>query len=207
MPIKFKQCLPSPDGCGQSLLRGEFWKDPKEPDGLQRRCASCVKAKRRERSQTRAAGEEVQAYSPERRADLAQRARDLHAQGKLGGSEFGKLGGRPRKPRIAEAVLEHFRDGKKMDLVIAAYEGALRSRNRSLRLRAAEALGNLEQVEDKRQRDARGSGRDPADLSPEELEEFLVQGIAAMIERGELTAEGLAGFDVDLPAEAVRELA
>jgi hypothetical protein len=204
VPIKFKQCLLPPEGCGQSKLTDEFWRDPKEPDGRQKRCSACVKERRRQRQEARAAGEEVPAFSEERRAELAARARDLHAEGRFGGSQFGKLGGRPRKARLADAVLEHFQDENKLKLVVAAYESALRSKDKRLRLKAATALNDLEQVEDRRQREARGSGKDPINMSPEELEEFLVQGLAGMIERGEIPT---AVDALTLPDSAVKVIA
>jgi len=42
----------------------------------------------------------------EERERRRQNALELHAQGKLGGAEFGKLGGRPRKKRATEVAAE-----------------------------------------------------------------------------------------------------
>lgn len=199
MPIRTKNCGEPPRGCGQPKLIDEFWKDPKEPDGHQRYCAECVKRVRRERADRRASGEEIEPFSEERRKEMAENAKKLHAEGRLGGSTFGKLGGRPRKPRIADAVLEHFRESGKLDLIIQAYESNLRSRNRGQRLKAAEALSAMEFAEDKRQREARGSGKSPEEMTPDELQEFVAQGLAAMIESGELP--------MTLSEDAVREVA
>lgn len=150
----------------------------------------------------RAEGDDLPAITEDRRREMAENAKRLHAEGRLGGSTFGRLGGRPRKPRIGEAVIDHFRGNSMLELVIQAYESNLRSRNRGQRLRAAEALNNLEQMEDKRLREARGSGKDPSDMQPEELQAFLEQGIAALIEEGEIDMTALT-----LPESAIREVA
>jgi hypothetical protein len=42
----------------------------------------------------------------EERQRRSEQALELHAQGKLGGAEFGRLGGRPRKPRANETIAE-----------------------------------------------------------------------------------------------------
>lgn len=202
MPIRTKACAEPPRGCGKPKLIDEFWKDSKEPDGHQRYCIECVKRGRRDRAERRLQGDDLPAITEDRRREMAENAKRLHAEGRLGGSAFGKLGGRPRKPKIADAVLEHFRAAPKLDLIIQAYESNLRSRNRGQRLRAAEALSNLEQMEDKRLRDSRGAGKDPSDMTADELQEFLEQGIAALIESGDFDVTALT-----LPDSAVREVA
>lgn len=202
MPIRYKRCPDPPRGCGEPKLLSKYWKDPKEADGHQRYCAECVKRTRKERADRRASGEELPAISDERRQQMSENAKQLHAEGRLGGSKFGKLGGRPRKPRIADAVLEYFRDPSKLDLIIAAYESNLRSRNRSSRLKAAEAINALEFAEDKRSREARGAGKSPEEMTGEELQEFLEQGLAAMIESGDFDPN-----TITLPDSAIQEVA
>lgn len=50
------------------------------------------------------------AYSEEERLARSERAKALHAQGRLGGAEFGKLGGRPPKKRSSELLAEKAAD-------------------------------------------------------------------------------------------------
>jgi hypothetical protein len=48
----------------------------------------------------------------------------------------------------------------------------------------------------------RGAGKRPEDMEPEELQELLEQGLAAMIERGEVNLP----FDVALPESSVQDI-
>lgn len=75
---------------------------------------------------------DVSPEESQRRSELAKR---LHAEGKLGGKEFGKLGGRPRKKRAAEIVAEKAAD--EAQLIVDAYIDALKSDNMNVRLQAA----------------------------------------------------------------------
>jgi hypothetical protein len=47
--------------------------------------------------------------TPEQRQERSERMKALHAQGKAG-AEFGKLGGRPKKPRASELVADKARE-------------------------------------------------------------------------------------------------
>jgi hypothetical protein len=207
MPVRFKACREPPRGCGESKLitsdpsTSGFWKDPKEPDGYMRYCTACVQRGRRERAERRANGEIVPTVTEERRQQMSENAKKLHAEGRLGGSDYGRLGHRARKAKVVDAVLEHFRESGKLQLIIDAYESNLRSRNRPARLKAAEALVAMEFNEDKRMREARGAGKSPDEMTPDELQEFVEQGLAAMIESGEIPA------DITLSPDAVREIA
>lgn len=163
------------------------------------RCITCVKAARRDRAERRSRGEEVPKYSEEERRVRSERAIQLHAEGKLGGPQPGA--GRPRKPRMTDAVLEHFQEN--LPLVIRAIESNLRSKNKAQRERAAEFLITLEQTEDKRLRDARGAGKDPTQMTREELIELITQGMMAMIQGGDVD---LMGQIVDLTDADVQEL-
>lgn len=48
--------------------------------------------------------------SDEERRRRSEQARRLHAEGKLGGREFGKLGGRPKRKRASELLAEKVAD-------------------------------------------------------------------------------------------------
>ena len=62
---------------------------------------------------------------PERRypSDRSLRAAQLVAEGRIGGREIGKKGGRPRKPRAGELVAEAARENA--DQIIAAFEAGI----------------------------------------------------------------------------------
>lgn len=200
MPIRLKACSAPPYGCGESkILTSAFWRDETQPDGRMSRCIDCVQRSRKERQQRRAEGEDVPVVSEELSRMRSDNAKRLHAEGRLGGSRFGKLGGRSRKTRLDETVLEHFRD--RTELIVEAYESNLRSRDRTKRLRAANALMEIEREDDSRRRAARGSGKDPHDMDPEELEELIVQGLSAMIDSGEVDMSAIT-----LPDSAVTEM-
>lgn len=160
---------------------------------------------RQQRAERRANGEVVPTITAEEREKRRQRMLQLHAEGRAGGSEFGKLGGRTRKPRITDALLEWARTDPIINLQVRAIEASLRSKVKSQRMRAVEFLSKLEQDEDKLKAAARGAGKGPDEMSAEELEEFVAQGLAAMIERGELGAGALS--DITLEPEQYRELA
>jgi hypothetical protein len=77
-------------------------------------------------------------------ADPAVRMAELKAEGRIG-AEFGKLGGRPRKPRAAEAVAEHAR--QHADRIIDALDSGLDSENERIRMEAAQAFIKIEKDE------------------------------------------------------------
>lgn len=174
------------------------------------RCPSCEKQARRERAEAKARGEvkgkpdrngRVVAFSDEelqRRSELAKR---MHAEGRFGGAVIGARGGNAvRRHRITDAVLDYFRQPDKQDLVINAYESALRGKNKHLRLRAAEAVSRIDEKVAERERADRGGAVDPAGMTQEELQEFVAQGLQAMIARGELPV------DVELADDDVEEV-
>jgi hypothetical protein len=180
VPVRLKRCSGK---CGGEKLLDEFWKDSKQPDGRMTRCIPCVKEERHERQERRARGEVVPAVSAEERKRRSERALALHKEGRFGGSEYGQLGGRPRKPSINEAIVEHFRE--RSGLVVRAVESALRSKSKSDRMRAVEFLSKAELSHDAALRDARGAGKTPEEMTEEELREFVAQALAARIEAGD----------------------
>lgn len=172
--------------CGERKLVEEFWADPKNLDGRSNRCIDCTKQAREERKQARIEGRPLPTITEERRQELSRQAKERHEMGLIGGSEYGKLGGRPRKVRLNDAVLNHFQQDDQTKLVIRAYESNLRSNSKVNRLRAAEALVAMETRDDELKAKLRGAGKKPEDMTQEELQELLEQGLAAMIERGEI---------------------
>lgn len=78
-----------------------------------------------------------------RRSDAAKRK---HEEGKLGGAEFGKLGGRPRKKRATEVMAEGISEmGEEM---LGVLKDAMDEENpHSIRLKAVEAATKIEEKE------------------------------------------------------------
>jgi hypothetical protein len=79
------------------------------------------------------------AYSPDRR----ERARQLVAEGRFGGSKHGKLGGRPRVPRASELAAEEA--VRHADEIVHAFRDALDPSQPALtRVKAAAAWLKIE---------------------------------------------------------------
>lgn len=194
MPIVFKVCA---GPCGASKPHTEFWKDAQETDGRMKRCIECVKAARRERSERRAAGEVVPVVSEELRQQRSENAKRLHAEGRLGGAQFARMADHSkRKRRINDLLLEWAREHP--ELVVGVLERNLRSKNRAAGMRALEHLSKIEVESEKLDITARGAGKAPEEMAPDELREFVEQGIRAQLERGEITIEQLTGV-ITLP--------
>lgn len=182
MPIRLKPCS---GPCGRSKMHDEFWRDSKQPDGRMTRCIECVKADREERAQRRASGEVVPAVSEELRQQRSERAKRLNAEGRFGGAEFAKLAVHPsRRPRLADTLLDWAKENS--HLAVKALEANLRSKQKSQRMRALEFMAGLEQSDDKTKAALRGAGKSPEEMSLEELEELVTQGLRAKIESGEI---------------------
>jgi hypothetical protein len=95
--------------------------------------------------------------SPEARDKLSRLAKERHAEGRFGGSEFGKLGGRPRKDRAAKRVAEAAQEDENARKIIKVFQQAVAEINpvtgnanpMSIRLKAAEAWLSAEREEAK----------------------------------------------------------
>lgn len=174
------------------------------------RCPTCEKNTRRTRIEEKADGGALgepdrngrMVYFSEaerkRRSDLAKQ---LHAQGRLGGAAIGAKGGRAvGRLRIFDNVLDHFRQPEKQDLVTKAIESNLKGKSKPARLAAVRELRFIEQMQDERLARDRGGGMDPAEMTLEQLQEVVAQGLEAMIADGQLPA------DVELGEDAVREI-
>jgi hypothetical protein len=174
------------------------------------RCPECEKQARRERAAAKASGEiegqpdrngRVMHFSDAERQRRSELAKRLHAEGRLGGPVNGRLGGQGvRKNRITDAVLEHFRQPEKQQLVIRAYESNLKAKNKPDRLKAAELIARMEEKADDRLRADRGGAVDPAAMTDDELLEFVAQGIQTAISRGEIPV------DIELGDDSVQEI-
>ena len=88
--------------------------------------------------------------SPEQREKLSRLAKERHAQGKFGGKEFGKLGGRPRKDRAAKRVAEAAQDDANARRIIEVFRDAIEDdQPMGTRLRGAELWLQVEREEAK----------------------------------------------------------
>lgn len=177
------------------------------------RCPTCEKEAREARAAARANGEleggtvdrngRVVHFSEAERQRRSELAKRLHAEGRFGGAVIGANGGRSiRRHRITDAVLDHFRQPDTQQLVIKAYERALKDKkDKRLGLSAAEAITRMDEKVAERERADRGGAQDPYAMTKEELEEFVAQGLEGMIARGELPV------DVEIGDEDVKEVA
>lgn len=181
-----------------------FWADAGAPDGHMSRCKTCEKNARRYREEAKASGalegepdrSGRMLLTPEERARRSQLARQLHAEGRFGGAVIGRAGGRAvRRHRLTDAVLEHFRQPEEQELVIQTIRKALKGKNKHLGARTAFDLLRMEEKIADRERADRGGAVDPAGMTQEELEEFVAQGLQAMIERGEIAPDVVLGDD------------
>ena len=85
-------------------------------------------------------------------SDPSERAKALHKAGKLGGSQFGRMGGRPARPRSAnQAVANAANDSA--DEIAKVIAEQLRKGGSTARLRAAQMLLQAERDEDKAERE------------------------------------------------------
>jgi hypothetical protein len=182
-----------------------FWADAGAADGHMARCQKCEKNTRRTRIEEKADGGALGEpdrngrlvyYSEAERKRRSELAKQLHAQGRLGGAAIGAKGGRAvGRLRIFDNVLDHFRQPEKQDLVTKAIESNLKGKSKPARLAAVRELRQIQQMQDERLARDRGGGADPSVMTQEELQEFVAQGLQAMIERGEFPADIVLGDD------------
>jgi hypothetical protein len=208
VPIRTKRCS---GPCGQSYPITHFWSDAGAPDGRMSRCPACEKEARAAAREARERGERegqpdrngrVVAFSEEERKRRSELAKRLHAEGRFGGAVIRGTGSQsPRRHRIADAVLDNFRQPDEQKLVINAYRSALKGKNKALRVRAADAVLRIDAQVAERERADRGGAVDPASMTQEELQEFVAQGLEAMMARGEISLA-----DVELGEDAVEDV-
>lgn len=86
--------------------------------------------------------------SPAARQRLSELARQRHAAGTFGGAKFGRLGGRPRKKRVAETVSEAAQDPAMARQIIQVFKDSIDpNQPMSIRLKGAMALHEIDQSE------------------------------------------------------------
>ena len=126
----------------------------------------------------------------ERRSELAKK---LNAEGKFGGREYGKLGGRPRKPRVSALVAEEA--SANAQAIVDVFKDAIdKSQDIRVRLKAASEWMNIEVNEEelriKEERALEGMQRD-------QLIGEVAKRVGALVEGGLLDprALGLPGGD------------
>ena len=76
-------------------------------------------------------------------SDRAERARQLHAEGKFGGEKYGRMGGRPRRPPASSEVLEAIELNAPM-IATAIEDGLGEHQPIQTRLRAAKLALEIE---------------------------------------------------------------
>jgi hypothetical protein len=86
--------------------------------------------------------------SPEAREKLSRIAKERHARGEFGGSKFGKMGGRPRKDRVAKRVAQAAQTDEMAQQLIQVFRDAIQEDQPThIRIKAAEALIAIERDE------------------------------------------------------------
>jgi hypothetical protein len=170
------------------------------------RCPTCERNARRANREAKAKGElegkpdrngRVVAFSDAELKRRSELAKQMHREGRLNGRANGALGGKAvNRHRLTDAVLEYFRQPDQRCSCSGPTSPTSRARTRACGLQAANALTKLEALQDDRLRSDRGGAMDPADMTDDELREFVMQAAAArvesMIERGELPIDGEA---------------
>lgn len=123
-------------------------------------------------------------------SDPSERHRQLEEDGKIGG-HFGRLGGRPRKPRAGKALADHAKE--RAEELKSVFDDAFASDNIRIRMKAANDLVEIERKEDQLQID-----EDKLEnASREELEEAVI----ALLEDPQLSAA--LGVEITVEEEVV----
>jgi hypothetical protein len=139
--------------------------------------------------------------SPEAREKLSRLAKQRHAEGRFGGPQFGRLGGRPRKRRLSERVAETAQEEQMARQVIQVFKDALQpNQPMSIRLKGAMALHEIEREEGKLalqeiEQEARQHSRDELVSI---LAEKLTSGPTASILRRQIEANVVDGHAVEV---------
>lgn len=128
-------------------------------------------------------GKKKRNFSPETREKLSRLAKERHADGRLGGPEFGKLGGRPKgrnKDRIAKRVAEAAAEEENAKQIINVFKDAINpSQPMAIRLKGAEAWAKLAQEHAKFE--LQEDVADQQQLSREELIEAVKKQLAGPV--------------------------
>jgi hypothetical protein len=109
-------------------------------------------------------------------ADASARARQLVAEGKIGGAHYGRMGGRPRKPRAGE--LAAAQAGEHAEEIVRAFRDALDpSQPIGVRLKAASAWLDVE-----RQESRNNEAHELDQMEHSELVEFLAVRMQCVVD-------------------------
>jgi len=154
-------------------------------------------------------GKKKRNLSPETRQRLSEAAKQRHAEGRLGGAKFGRMGGRPRKERAASHVAEEAR--KEARRIVQVFKDATdESQPISVRLKAAQAWIEIEREDDKLT--LQEETADAKQMSREELiaavREKMSSGTAAAIIRKALEEDNgsvVAPDVIDIPEDDIEE--
>lgn len=149
-------------------------------------------------------GKRKKNLSPETRDKLSRLAKERHAKGIFGGSEFGKLGGRPKnEDRVSKSVAEAAQEEENRRLIIEVFKDAIHPNQQiTTRMRGAMAWLEVEGQESKlviqeAEADARNHSREEL---IEILTEKLTSGPAAEILRSQLSSgEVINGDATEIP--------
>lgn len=171
------------------------------------RCKTCEKNARRYNADAKEAGEldgavetangRVVHFSEAERKRRSELAKKMHAEGRFGGSVISSRGGAAvRRHRIADAVVDHFRQPDMQALVLRAFESNLKGKSKTARRQAANDVIRIEREQDDRLRADRGGALDPSSLPDDELLELVAQGLEAMIAGGQIPADIVIEDDV-----------
>ena len=141
----------------------------------------------------------------EQRRQLSERAKEMHRQGKIGGAKYGRMGGRPRKPRASEAVAEAAEQHSAE--IVAALRIGVRQGTPEQRSRSAERFLALAQREDQlRLKAQEAASREKRDLSRDQVMQELVEKLTAgpmgalLRERLGALPDVVEGHAVEVPA-------
>lgn len=137
-------------------------------------------------------------WTPERRERQSEAAKRLIAEGRLGGAANGRLGGRPRKPRMQEFLAEEAR--KNAGEINRALEAMLRSGDNRLKLEAIRQYAAAEDWTEKHQREEE---RDLLNLRGEELDHALKAALAEVLGVDISLLDAIDVPDADVVEDAV----
>lgn len=131
----------------------------------------------------------------------SERAKAMVADGKIGGSDFGKLGGAKRKSNkratevVAEAAADNAEAIKRVFL-----DGIDPSKPIGIRLQAAEKILKIEA--DQAKREGEEADRDFDNMKKGELIDFIVGGLSALQEAGQIANDVITINDADVVEDA-----
>jgi hypothetical protein len=145
--------------------------------------------------------------SQEARERLSQLAKQRHAEGKFGGREFGKLGGRPRKERAAKRIAEAAQEEANAKAITQVFKDGVSDRQpMGTRLAAAKLWVEIEREEAKVA--LQEESLDHKDLSRDQLIEALSKklssGAASLALRQRLLEQETGVVDAEVVEEDER---